>query len=221
MLGDIWDRAAEYVSEAPAWDPDTMRADAEDRARRAREIAGDPAADLTDAMRAVLAHAADQADKRGLHRLALPGRAVADATGLTHKAVRTALAALHEEDLLRLEDRGRGGETKRRAALYRLLPRGAHRSFRDTRPMCPRAPAQTYVPAARAQTYVPARSDPATDDPPPAATEETVMPTPRPDTDSVTVTALLAWSSLTEGSEHPWCVECGHRLGPSFGSGDR
>jgi hypothetical protein len=197
-LDEAWDRATEYVSNTPAWDRDTMRADAEDRARRAREIAADPGADLTDAMRAVLVHAADLADKWGLHRLTLPGRAVADATGLSHKAARTALAALHETDLLRLEDRGRGGAdvTKRRAARYRLLPHGgAQRSFRGTRPLCPQAPAQTSVPPAPAQTSVPPAQDaPTADDPGPTQPEEMAMPTAHPDTESVTVTATSSVS---------------------------
>jgi hypothetical protein len=124
MLDDAWDRATEYVSETPAWTRDSMRAEAEARARRARDIASDPDVDLTTAMRAVLAYAADLAEKRGLHRLALPRRAVSDATGLGDRATRTALATLHQRDLLRREDSGRGSTdpSRRRAALYRLMP---------------------------------------------------------------------------------------------------
>jgi hypothetical protein len=127
MLADAWDRATEYVSETPAWDRDTMRAEAEARAAVARGLAADPDTDLTTAMRAVLAYAAGQAEARGLHRLALPWRAVADATGLGQRATQTALRRLTAAGYLRCEDRGRGGTdpAHRRAALYRLLPDGA------------------------------------------------------------------------------------------------
>ncbi len=123
-LGDAWNQAQEWVSTRPAPnDRADMRKQAESRARALLRVVEDPAADLRDVDRAVLAYTADLALTRGIDRLALPWREVMASTGYGERAVKNALRRLTERQLLTHTDPGRAGgpeAKRRRAALYRI-----------------------------------------------------------------------------------------------------
>ncbi len=147
LLYDAWDKATVWVSEQPP--PFTraeMAEEAEQRVRRVLLLVQDLDSDLTEAERAVLAYAANEALARGLTRVALPRRSIVSRTGLGERTIRTALERLERKRLLTLAVPGRPGATQqaRRAALY-LLPTEealAQYLYRGTRSMGP--PAQNY-----------------------------------------------------------------------------
>ena len=119
-LRGAWDAAGKWLETTPA--PIT-RGDIEAKARNLRDYAADATTDLRDNDRAILCFAADEALRRGTDRPTLPLRAIAEATGLSVKAIRLALPRLDTSGLLRLEVRGTPGgpNTKeRRASAYRL-----------------------------------------------------------------------------------------------------
>lgn len=148
-LDAAWDRATAWASEQP---PRWTRAEATVQAlRRAdllTELAADPAADLPDAQRAVLAYASGQARRRELDRVPLPRRYVMAATGLGLTALRTALVRLDAAGLLVLAERGKPSPPTvlakdRRANLYQLAredhPALAAYLYRETRSVVPPA----------------------------------------------------------------------------------
>jgi hypothetical protein len=110
-----------------------------------RAYVADADADLTEADRAVLAHAADVSERNGTDRPALPRRRIVEATGLGDRAVRNALARLGRRGLLVCAVRGRpaGQATRpenRRASCYRLPPpRDPSYLYRGTRSVGPPA----------------------------------------------------------------------------------
>jgi hypothetical protein len=119
-LRAAWDAAGAFLDRAPAA---ITPADVEGKAKALVAYCGDADADLRDGDRAILAFAADEALRRGTDRPTLPLRAIAEATGLTLKAVRLALPRLDAAGLLRLEIRGVPGgpaARERRASAYRL-----------------------------------------------------------------------------------------------------
>ena len=121
MLDSAWDSATRWVSEQPP--PFTvveMAARAGCRADALLRLVEDPATDLLNADRRVLAYACEQARERGMDRVALPWRAVVETTGLGERSVKNSLKRLVAGSFLTLEDRGRPGTKKPRAALYRL-----------------------------------------------------------------------------------------------------
>lgn len=123
-LGDAWNQAQVWVSTRPAPnDRADMRKQAESRARALLRVVEDPATDLRDVDRAVLAYTADLALTRGIDRLALPWREVMAGTGYGERAVKNALRRLTERQMLTRTDPGRAGgpeAKRRRAALYRI-----------------------------------------------------------------------------------------------------
>ncbi len=142
-LHNAWDKATAWVSEQPrAFDREQMRELAQNKATALLVLASDPAADLLDADRAVLAYAAQQATERGTDRVAMARRTVAEVTGLGERSVRNALDRLDRSGLLTLAEAGRpGGPSAKRARahLYRPAePRDAAASlYRETRSVGP------------------------------------------------------------------------------------
>lgn len=146
MFSDAWDSAWEWrTSSAKAWSREEVREHANSRAAAIVDVISDPTNDLAGNERAVLNYAAEQTVGRGLLRVALPWRAVVEATGLGERSTKNALDKLQRRGLLILEVRGKSGATegKRRANLYALPASGTLPSMcRGTRPMGP--PAHTY-----------------------------------------------------------------------------
>lgn len=150
QLDDAWETAWERTSSEAAWTPEQVAEEVERRAAAASITAADPDVDLSDTDRAVLAYAAEQHRARGMTRVALPWRAVQEATGLGERATKNALRRLTNRGLLNLDIRGRSDPDpkKRRAHLFALpdaatfAARVASYLCRGTRPMGP--PAQTY-----------------------------------------------------------------------------
>ncbi len=161
-LHNAWDKATAWVSEQPrAFDREQMRELAQNKATALLVLASDPAADLLDADRAVLAYAAEQARERGIDRVPMARRTVAVATGLGSKVVRNALVRLDLLGLLTLAEAGRpGGPAARRARanLYRLPDpgRAAAYLYRETRSVGP--PAQFCGPPGLSPVGPPAQS---------------------------------------------------------------
>jgi hypothetical protein len=119
-LRAAWDAAGAFLDRAPAA---ITPADVEGKAKALVAYCADADNGLRDADRAILAYASDEALRRGTDRPTLPLRAIAEATGLTVKAVRLALPRLDAAGLLRLEIRGVPGgpaTRERRASAYRL-----------------------------------------------------------------------------------------------------
>ncbi len=141
LLADAWEAAWEWRTEQPQpWTKDQVRDKASERAQATLLLIADADADLNNQERAVLQYAAQETQRRGMLRVALPWRDVRDATNLSEYATKRTLAQLRERGLLYRESRGRsGGEEsgKRRAALYVLPTEEALRPYmcRDTRPM--------------------------------------------------------------------------------------
>lgn len=122
-LMDIWESAWERrTALPPTWSAAEVATQATLRADAVLSLVADPDTALSDVERAVLAYAADQARVRGMLRVALPRRAVVEATGMGERASRTALSRLCEKGLLTLAVKGRGRrrEDRRRAHLYAL-----------------------------------------------------------------------------------------------------
>ena len=144
-MDGAWDTATAWASEQPkAWDSETARVQARQRARGLMLLVADPTVPLLDSDRAVLAYAAEHATARGLDRIALPRRGVVAATGLGERAVRSSLQRLDEAGLLTLADPGKpSGRSARRAraALYRVATPEALASYlyRETRSVGPPA----------------------------------------------------------------------------------
>ncbi|MGY1985449.1 replication/maintenance protein RepL [Blastococcus sp. SYSU DS0669] len=148
LLSKAWTTAEGVVAERPALTSGGRAA----FIATVRAHVADAALDVTDSQRAVLAYACDSAEAHdNTLRPVMPLRAVAEATGLSIKTVRLALAALSEADLLPRARRGRSGADPSRwkASLYRLptsVTLRAHSTSGD----------KTYVPSHK--TYVPSPS---------------------------------------------------------------
>ncbi len=161
-LDSAWDAATAWVSKQPrAFDREQMRELAQDKAKALLALVSDPAADLLDADRAVLAYAAEQARERGIDRVPMARRTVAAATGLGPKSVRKALVRLDRLGLLPLAQPGRpGGPAARcvRAGLHRLpdAKQVATFLYRETRSVGP--PAQFCGPPSLSPLGPPASS---------------------------------------------------------------
>ena len=123
ILDSAWDKATAWTSEQPP--PHTRKEMAQDARARADAlllVAQDPAWPLLAADRRVLAYACELAKTRGINRVALPWRGVVEGTGVGERSVKNALRRLVRLNLLWLEERGKPGTYRARAALYALLP---------------------------------------------------------------------------------------------------
>lgn len=126
-LTKAWKAAAEWLAKQdPAWSREQVRTHASERAAAVCRLLEEPNADLSDRERAVMAYAAEQTEKRGMLRVALPWRAVMAATGLTERTTKATLKLLTDRGLLTLEVPGRRGEPGRRRANLYALPPAAH-----------------------------------------------------------------------------------------------
>ncbi len=145
MLSAAWDAAVVWASEQqPAWDREQTRDEALRRASAMRELVSDADTDLTDAERAVLHYAVTTATAKGMLRVAMPRRALMEATGLGLTALRSTMRRLEEAELLVLVEAGQPGgpgARKRRSNLYGLPAEQPHYLCRGTRPVVP--PTQT------------------------------------------------------------------------------
>ena len=158
-LLDIWEKAAEYLSTLPGtWTGEEVAAQAHLRADAIDSLVANPHVDLTEPERAVLTYAAQQARERGMLRVALPRRAVMEATNLGERATRTALTGLDWTRLLTLAIPGRGGKARihRRANIYALaeLPAIAAYRHRDPVPQPGQRPSPTLERARTADRPV-------------------------------------------------------------------
>ena len=146
-LDSAWDRATAWLNEQRPLDAEQMKHRAHERAAAAVAVCEDPEVDLAEPDRAVLAFAAGEVQRRGFDRVALPRRAVVEATGHGERTVRTSFTRLERAGLLVLEVRGQSAKEDsayRRAGLYRLGTVEELHAYRcrGTRPMGP--PVQTY-----------------------------------------------------------------------------
>jgi hypothetical protein len=119
-MRSAWGAAERWIATAPKV---ITREDVDRKCVALRDLIADADVPLRDNDRAILAHAVEEARRRGTDRPTLPLRAVVDATGLGMKAVRLALARLDETGLLVCEVRGvpsRPNSPKARASAYRL-----------------------------------------------------------------------------------------------------
>jgi len=118
-LRNAWDTGSRWAASAPAAH---TPADVAARIAALRAFVADADANLTDAERAVLADAADQAEAHRTDRPAMPRRDVGQRTGLGERRARTTLDRLDRRGLLPLSIRGRAAEKaqSRRAGLYKL-----------------------------------------------------------------------------------------------------
>ncbi|WP_100502178.1 hypothetical protein [Geodermatophilus chilensis] len=185
-LGNAWDTAGRWLAKAP---PPQGAAEVAARVAAVREAVADVGADLTDTERAILAHAADIAERNRTDRPAVPRDATADALGMGQKAVRCALDRLDRRGVLVRAVPGRRASEesgRRRSALYHLPTPEAITTYlyRGTRSIGPSA--QVYRPSsvdlvqAPAQVYRPPSADPApsTEEPPVAITVTITAPDP-------------------------------------------
>lgn len=144
-LTDAWDAAWEWRTEQDApWDREQVATKAHERAAFVLDLVADADADLNDRERAVMAHAAQETQRRGMLRVALPWRSVMGATGLSERITKATLERLQERGLLHLEVPGRRGANGGKANLYALptAERLTPSMCRGTRPMGP--PHHTY-----------------------------------------------------------------------------
>jgi hypothetical protein len=105
-LDKTWARAEEIVNQGEGWTKEDVIVIVKERVTVLRNIVADPDANLRDVDRAVLSHAADEAERRELPRVALPLRQVIQATGLGARTVRNSLDRLGSGPLLRIYRRG-------------------------------------------------------------------------------------------------------------------
>jgi hypothetical protein len=138
VLGQAWDRAEKLLTEAPPafGNREVLAYIAAFR----KSIAG---LDLPEEKRAILVHAADEGERLGTTRPALPRMGILQRTRLGLTALRTALAQLDRDGLLVLTVRGRpGGPSARRqrANCYQLGPAlGLHIPVPEVWPVVPPA----------------------------------------------------------------------------------
>jgi hypothetical protein len=144
-IAKAWDAARSWLAKeaAPATTPEDLAA----TITAIRLLVEDADADLTASERAILAYAANEAERLNTTRPALPRKTMLQAASLGLTAARTALRLLDRKGLLVLEVHGRpaGANAKaerRRSNCYRLpipgTPGAPSYLYRGTRSVVPR-----------------------------------------------------------------------------------
>lgn len=124
-IEDAWNAGGQYIAAGGRpWPREEVRAKGRHRARRARARLNQEGSTLSGNDRAVLVYLINRLENPGALRLAVPRRAIMEATGLGQTAVSNALTRLTSGGWLTLEERGRpsGPNAKhRRAHVWALV----------------------------------------------------------------------------------------------------